>query len=45
MVDISFDKITGIESRPENPPKRSLHQWEFPVNTSKFSALIQKSLT
>ena len=45
VVELFFNQIARINSRPATLVKRSLHQGIFFVNTLEFSALLQKGLT
>ena len=45
VVEFFFSQFAGINSRPATLLKRSLRRGGFFVNTSEFSALLQKGLT
>ena len=45
VVQLFFNQIAGINSRPLTLLKRSLRRGGFFVNTLEFSALLQKGLT
>ena len=45
VVQLFFNQIAGINSRPATLLKRSLRRGGFFVNTLEFSALLQKGLT
>ena len=45
VVELFFNQIVGINSRPATLLKRSSRRGGFFVNTLEFSALLQKGLT
>ena len=45
VVELFFNQIAGINSRPATLPKTSLRGGGRFVNTLEFSALLQKGLT
>ena len=45
VVELFFNQIPGINSRPATLLKRSLRRGGCFVNTLEFSALLQKGLT
>ena len=45
VVELFFNQIAGINSRPATLLKRSFCRGGFFVNTLEFSALLQKGLT
>ena len=45
VVQLFFNQIAGINSRPATLLKRSLRRGGFFVNTLEFSAFLQKGLT
>ena len=45
VVELFFNQIVGMNSRPATLLKRSLRRGGFFVNTLEFSALLQKGLT
>ena len=45
VVELFFNQVAGINSRPATLLKRSLRRGGVFVNTLEFSALLQKGLT